>query len=128
MLSEQPFRSRLSLRVAAQSRIIRGMVLRSSVRLVLACGLALSAVACAQFPALDGTVPANAEAADYPALVPLEPLLANIDATSTDAQATTGAINARVARLKSRADRLRRGVVDSQTRSRMTTGVARADG
>lgn len=114
--------------MAVQSRIIRDMVLRFTVRLVFACALALSAVACTQFPDLDGTVPASAEAADYPALVPLDPLLANIDAASTDAQATTGAINARVSRLKSRADRLRRGVLDSQTRSRMTTGVARADG
>lgn len=116
------------MRAPAQSRIMRVMVLRSSVRLVFACALAMSAVACTQFPALDGTVPASAEAAAFPALVPLEPLLANIDATSTDTQATTGAINSRVSRLKSRAERLRRGVVDSQTRSRMTTGVVRADG
>lgn len=99
-----------------------------SFRPLAAFALALSLTGCAQFPALDGTLSAATEAADYPDLVPLDPLLANVDATNTDAGATAGAINGRVAQLKARANRLRRGVVDGQTRTRMTTGVSAPQG
>ena len=48
----------------------------------LAISVGLSA--CTQFPELDRTISAEVEAADYPALVPLEPLLTRTTADRTD--------------------------------------------
>lgn len=75
---------------------------------------------CAEFPALDGTIPPQAEAADFPELVPLAPLLAERRGTGTDAAATTRTLDARIANLRSRARALQtRPVVDSSTRDRL---------
>ena len=104
------------------------MIACSSIKLLGPCVLALSLAACAQFPALDGTVPPSAQAASYPTLVPLEPLLAGIEATSTDPVATSSSVNARVARLKNRAAQLRQTVIDGETRTRMSGGIAPSDG
>ena len=84
-------------------------------------------VACSNFPDLDGTVSPGLDKADFPRLVPVEPLLAaSEDVQITDQ--TTAQIAARVARLKARAARLRRTVVDRGTRARMRDGVAPIEG
>ncbi len=78
--------------------------------------------ACTAFPELDGTLPPSADAADYPRLVPVEPLLEaaqEVQITET----TQSGIEARVAALKARAARLRGPIVDSTTRARMRAGV-----
>ncbi|MEO0938536.1 MAG: hypothetical protein AAFY38_10320 [Pseudomonadota bacterium] len=84
--------------------------------------LPLCLAACTQFPELDGATSARAEAADYPALVPLEPLLANRRSAAApppaaDAESRVTALRARAARLRSRP------VIDSATRRRMARGA-----
>lgn len=91
-------------------------------RLPLALLLAALAQGCAQFPALDGTVPPEAERAAFPRLVPLGPVLARAEEVQIT-EATEADINARVARLRARAARLRGSVVDGGTRARMRAGV-----
>ncbi len=86
-------------------------------------GLSLSVASCAQFPALEGTVPADLENADFPNLVPLEPVLDTARAAPEQNAQTEAALQARVAALKARAARLRGRVVDSSTRARMRNGV-----
>lgn len=83
----------------------------------------LLAAGCTTFPELDGAVSPTAEAADYPDLVPLEPLLVAAEATGPSPQATTQSLNARVSALRARAAGLRRGIIDPATRRRMAAGV-----
>ncbi|MDG1864072.1 MAG: hypothetical protein P8J02_12885 [Yoonia sp.] len=81
--------------------------------------------ACAAFPTIDGTLDATAKVADYPTLLPLEPLLAA--ATASGAQispASEAAFSSKIAALRAKAARLRGPVIDAQTRSRMQRGVA----
>ena len=78
--------------------------------------------ACATFPELDGTVPGHLEDAGFPKLIPVEPLL-SAAATAQISDETETAIKARVARLRTRAVRLRGTVVDRGTRARMRAGV-----
>lgn len=77
---------------------------------------------CAKFPELEGTVPPALERAEYPRLVPVEPMLALAETVQITPE-TEPAILARVAALKARAARLRRTVVDQGTRARMRAGV-----
>lgn len=79
---------------------------------------------CADQPDLESTISDSVRAAPYPDLVPLEPLLATsgprrdkIDNPETD-------LAARRDRLQQRAQRLSGTVVDTDTRTRMRTGVA----
>ena len=78
--------------------------------------------ACTTFPALDDAVSPTAQAADYPDLVPLEPLLA-ARAPERAADATPEAIRAtlegRLARLQARATRLRGPVLSRSERARL---------
>ncbi|MEJ6389297.1 hypothetical protein [Gymnodinialimonas ulvae] len=71
--------------------------------------LCLLPMACApSFPDLDDRLTAQSQAADYPRLVPLEPLLASAEAPAPRAAATEGAsLEARLANLQRRADWLR---------------------
>lgn len=82
--------------------------------------LCLTLTACTQFPDLDGTIsPALAEA-DYPALVPLDPLLASAIPATTDTAQTTQNLESRIASLRARARALQAGaVVDDGTRTRL---------
>lgn len=79
--------------------------------------------ACTQFPDLDGTITANAEQADYPALVPLETLQAPVVEEDGPNANPEAALAARSAALRARAARLRGAVVDDSTRTRMSQGV-----
>lgn len=86
----------------------------------LAVILALGA--CTQFPDLDSTIPPGAERADFPALVPLDPLLAQNIASAEDNDAISASLEARVAALRARARSLQTGsIVDPATRQRLTT-------
>ncbi len=87
--------------------------------LVLAAALA----ACSDMPELNGTVPAHLESADFPDLIPLEPILAGAEDVQITDQTSAG-IAARVSRLRNRAARLKHSVVDQGTRARMRDGVA----
>ncbi|WP_372609628.1 hypothetical protein [Aquicoccus sp.] len=66
---------------------------------------------CADFPALDDNVPATLERADYPRLVPVEPLIEAAREVRIDDD-SEAQIAARVAALRARAARLRAREVD----------------
>lgn len=78
--------------------------------------------ACTQFPALDHTITPALENADYPALEPTEQLLARANTGSVNPVQTEGILNARVARLRARAARLRGSVLTGRERQRLEEG------
>lgn len=81
--------------------------------------------ACTDFPEIDVTIDAAARSADFPTLLPLDPLLAKSNiATTQITPASVAAFDARIANLRSRASRLRGPVIDAATRTRMRHGVA----
>ncbi len=75
--------------------------------------LALSA--CTQFPQLDETIEPPAEAADFPELVPLEPILADLAAAPERMAQTEAGLEARAAALRAKAARLRGGMINGET-------------
>ncbi|WP_371227468.1 hypothetical protein [Roseovarius sp. 2305UL8-3] len=77
---------------------------------------------CTQFPDLDSAISPGAERAAYPKLVPAEQLQARVPVAQVDPESISS-LEARVANLRSRAARLRGTVIDSSTRTRMTTGI-----
>lgn len=82
--------------------------------------LCLALCACTQFPELDGTVTPDLENADFPDLVPLEPLLARTQPVVANPVQTTQALEARLSALRARARVLQgRSIVDSDTRARL---------
>lgn len=88
----------------------------------LLCGLGLGLVGCTQFPDLDKRIDSNASNAPYPALIPGDKIIAARDEIQTKS-VEDPALDARVARLKSRAARLRNATIDAPTRARMRDGV-----
>ena len=86
----------------------------------LAATLGLAA-GCTQFPALDRTQTADVEAAEYPALVPIEPLIAEARSTPPDAAQTANTINGRLAGLRARANRLRGPVLSNADKRRLAS-------
>ena len=92
-----------------------------------ALALVTALTACTGFPALNGTISPALEKADFPDLVPVEPLLARAEEVQITDQTEAG-IAARVARLRARAARLKGSVVDRGTRARMRDGVAPIEG
>ena len=87
--------------------------------LIMFCAL----TACAQFPELDRTVSPEVEAADFPALVPLEPILASTSTAVHSNQQTQAVLEARVANLRARAARLRGSVLTGAERQRLAEGL-----
>ncbi len=87
----------------------------------LAASLALTG-ACTQVPALDQTITPALAAADYPALVPLDPILAAAQNSAVEPVQATSAIDARVAALKARAARLNGSVLNGAERQRLAQG------
>ena len=79
--------------------------------------------ACTQFPALDRTITPALENAEYPALVPLDPLLATATAGRVDPVQTETALIARVAGLRARAAQLRGSVLTGRERQRLAQGL-----
>lgn len=90
----------------------------------LALPLILALAGCTQFPELDSRTADIDPRAPFPALVPLEPLLAQAGDTRIDDE-SEARVAARVAALNARAERLRRTIIDSDTRDRMDRGVTR---
>jgi len=77
---------------------------------------------CSQFPEVDDTVSDETQDVAYPDLVPLDSLKARLsDPRITPDMAPT--LEARIARLKWRAARLRGTIIDADTRRRMRDGV-----
>ncbi|MEN8841513.1 MAG: hypothetical protein ABF254_04860 [Octadecabacter sp.] len=79
--------------------------------------------ACTEFPELDGTVSQAQADAPFPDLVPLAPLLAQVNASSSAAEIANTNIDARLANLRARAARLRGPVIPAAIRARMLRGV-----
>lgn len=79
--------------------------------------------ACAQFPELDRTVTPELEAASFPALVPLEPILSRTRTAQRDNTQTQDVLEARVANLRARAARLRGSVLTGRERQRLAQGL-----
>lgn len=93
---------------------------RSALILMFSAGLATG---CTQFPALDRTLTPELQDSDYPALVPLDPLLARAAQTGVEPVQATAAIDARVAALRSRAAGLRGSVLTGRERQRLAQGL-----
>jgi hypothetical protein len=76
--------------------------------------------ACTQFPELDAAVSDSARAADYPALVNVEPILARTKDSGPAPEETQSDLESRVAALRNRAARLKRtSVIDAPARTRL---------
>lgn len=86
--------------------------------------LTLSLCACAQFPALDGTIDPPLANADYPELVPLGPLLAQASGSGSDGTQIQQALAPRLANLRNRAQGLRGPVLTPAMRARLLGGVS----
>jgi len=78
---------------------------------------------CTQFPELDRTLTPALEAQEYPALVPLAPVLASAQSTSVEPAQTNTALDAHIAALKARAARLRGNVLSGAERQRLAQGL-----
>lgn len=86
--------------------------------------LCLALTGCTQFPALDGAISAELENADFPALVPVETLLARSEPIVRDPVQTTQALESRVAGLRARANTLQnRAIIDARTKSRLLAAL-----
>ena len=83
----------------------------------------LSLVACTQFPDLDETQTQELIRADYPALVPIDPILAAQTPSTLDVSAENDRLNARLANLRRRADRIRGAVLAGAERQRLENGL-----
>jgi hypothetical protein len=79
----------------------------------------LALTGCTQFPALDRTITPAMEAADYPELVPLDPLLAGIRDSAVDPVEMETALSGRLARLRAKAARLRGPILSAGERARL---------
>ena len=90
----------------------------------LASAALLALAACTQVPELGAVVPPDLRAAEYPQLIPLGPELSVPQDPGAEAERVSDNLNARVARLKRRAQALNQAsVVDGATRTRMEEGV-----
>ncbi|MFK7837983.1 MAG: hypothetical protein AB8B60_17375 [Sulfitobacter sp.] len=85
--------------------------------------ITVALVACTQFPALEHTRTDDLEAADYPALVPIEPILAANAGPAPDPVETENTLNARLAGLRARADRMRGAVLSGPEKQRLEQGL-----
>tara|TARA_R110000787_G_scaffold248421_2_gene353967 strand:+ start:2643 stop:3017 length:375 start_codon:yes stop_codon:yes gene_type:complete len=120
-INEQLFKSKARLRAKQHWCKNKAMKCRAALYSLPLALLALSA--CTQFPALDRTITPALENADYPALVPIDPLLASATAGRVDAAQTEAALAARVAGLRARAARLRGSVLSGRERQRLAQGL-----
>ena len=94
--------------------------MRSSLTLVVTLTALLTG--CNDFPQLNDGVDDATRDAKYPKLVPVETIQARFNNPLID-EDISPELEARVARLKARANRLRGGVVDQDTRERFKAGV-----
>jgi hypothetical protein len=88
-----------------------------------AVALLIALAACAEFPALDDTVPPAQARSDFPDLVPLAPLIAQAGAATSTAATAASDLSPRLAGLNARAARLRGPVIPAPVRTRMLRGI-----
>lgn len=92
---------------------------------LLVSGAALTG-GCAQFPALGHTVTPAMEAAPYPDLVPIEPLLAQAEAGAVDPARVESSLSGRAAGLQARAQRIEGATAGAASADRVARLRARA--
>lgn len=78
---------------------------------------------CVQFPEIDDATDPRVEQADYPTLVPLDPILASVAAPAPETAETEAELEARIAGLRARAARLRGAGLSSADRNRLDQDV-----
>ncbi len=89
------------------------------------CGIMVFALAgCTDFPQLDDVVSERAKNADFPELVALDSLLADVNEHQIN-PSTPLYLQSRLARLRARAARLNKPVIDQKTRAKLAAAVAR---
>ena len=94
-------------------------------RLIFTLGfLAFAVSACTDFPELDAAVSERAKRADYPTLVAIDGILSGANEYQIT-PATIGDLQSRIARLRARAARLKRPVIDRASRSKLNAAIAR---
>ena len=79
--------------------------------------------ACTQFPELEHTQAGAVADAEYPTLVPLEPLLARASAPGPDPVQTQAALSSRLAGLRARANAIRGSVLTGAEKQRLQQGL-----
>lgn len=90
--------------------------------MIILLTLAAILAGCSQFPALEDSVSPAAKNAPFPALVPVEDIQARAAPEAITPETLPG-VEARVARLKARASRLRGSVLDRPSRERLAQPV-----
>ena len=85
--------------------------------------MALGLGACTQFPELESTQTEQLSRADYPALVPIEPILARAAGPQIDPIAEQEVLNARLADLRARANQMRGSVLTGAEKQRLENGL-----
>lgn len=94
-------------------------------RILAALGASLALTgACVQFPALDRTLTPELTLQAFPALVPIDPILAAAQTGTVAPVRETAAIDARVAALEARAAQLSRSVLSGRERQRLAQGLS----
>ena len=78
---------------------------------------------CTQFPELEFTQTTDVEAAEYPALVPIEPIIAEADVPGPDPERLETGTNARLAALRARASRIRGEVLTGDEKKRLNAST-----
>ncbi|UOA31317.1 hypothetical protein DSM110093_01081 [Sulfitobacter sp. DSM 110093] len=81
---------------------------------------------CTQFPALDRTITPELDAAPFPDIVPIDPLLAQASAGRIDPARTEAELSGRAAQLDARAGRIGSNSADAATAARVARLRARA--
>ncbi len=79
---------------------------------------------CTDFHELDGQISAQARAADFPSLLPLDQILSGAQDVQITPETTAG-LSARLARLRARAARLRGPVLSRSDRQQLRAAVQR---
>lgn len=79
----------------------------------------MSLIGCVQFPAVEDATSQVARDADYPDLIPLDPLADVLNGPGPEPIETTEQLDDRVTGLKSRAEDLKRPILDQNARARL---------
>ncbi|MEL6523134.1 MAG: hypothetical protein AAFQ66_19335 [Pseudomonadota bacterium] len=92
-------------------------------RALAALALVAPVAACGSFPTVEDSITPAGQAAPFPMIVDLDPLLAEVSETSTTPE-TAATVESRARRAQSRAAGLRRPVVSQTERERLEQAVA----
>lgn len=120
-INEQPFKSKGDL--PGDDKLVQTRIMQTRTLLCCLSLLALTAQGCTQFPELDAVETPDLQGANYPPLVPIEPILAEIDTQSIDTESAAAQAEARVARLRARANTLRRAGLTDKEEERLRQGL-----